>query len=203
MIDPAAGARTEDDLRELPLWLRVQFAGLARAPRLPPMAAPFAILITHAHWDHLSGAADWPAATIHLSQLELNWAHAITREDEYARGVLRAQLRRLAPQLAPFSSAAPLHDLLGDGSVMALALPGHTPGSAGYLVGDWLFVGDAVWERGSAKGPLGRSFDENKGESEWTLGTLRELQRARPGLRIVPAHDAKALEELPECKPAP
>jgi glyoxylase-like metal-dependent hydrolase (beta-lactamase superfamily II) len=116
-----------------------------------------------------------------------------------ARGVLRVQLERLAPRLQPFLfSSLPL-DLFGDGSVLAMPLPGHTPGSVGYLVGDWLFVGDALWERGSEKSLLGKSLDESESESGATREKLRALQRERPGLRIVPAHDGRALEELPEC----
>ena len=200
LIDPALGSQSQSDLRELPFWLRLQFPDLQRAPRLPASIVPQAILLTHAHWDHLSGAADWPAVPILLHRLELDWARALTREDGYARGVLQLQLRRSAPRLRPFSFSRPTYDVLGDGSIIALQLPGHTPGSVGYLVSDWLFIGDALWRREGEKSRLASAVDEDAAEAARTRESLRALLRERPKLRIVPAHDAKALEELPACE---
>jgi glyoxylase-like metal-dependent hydrolase (beta-lactamase superfamily II) len=74
------------------------------------------------------------------------------------------------------------HDVLGDGSIVAVPLPGHTPGSAGYVVssGDgarWLFVGDAVWaregiERPAAKGVFARALSWRRRVAAATIGRL-------------------------------
>ena len=100
----------------------------------------------------------------------------------------------------PFSFSLPTYDVLGDGSIIALQLPGHTPGSVGYLVSDWLFVGDALWRREGQKSRLASAVDEDAAEAAHTRESLRTLVRERPRLRIIPAHDAQALEELPACE---
>ena len=97
-------------------------------------------------------------------------------------------------------------DVLGDGSIQAIPLPGHTPGSVGYRSGDWLFVGDAVWDRDAVevegrKAMLARGLtDGDKGAAARTRAKLRALREANPGLHIVPAHDTHALGELPDCR---
>jgi len=200
LIDPAVGSQTVEDVRELPPWLRVQLRGIEKGPRLPDDVRPRAILVTHLHWDHLSGASDFGEVPIYVSLRERVWAEAIARESGFARGVLRTVIWRETPFLREASG-----DVLGDGSIHAIPLPGHTPGSVGYRFGDWLFVGDAVWDRDAVEveGRKARLAGGLSGEDEAaaarTRAKLRALREANRRLHIIPAHDAHALSELPDC----
>src|ERR1051326_2280740 len=103
---------------------------------LTPRDLSFA-LISHLHWDHVSGALDLPGLALHVNRIEF----------EAARKKLFAQHPELVPRLlhnnpielfelqgtsyAGFGSSL---DLFGDGSIILLPLPGHTAGNTGMLI---------------------------------------------------------------------
>ncbi len=93
-------------------------------------------------------------------------------------------------------------DVFGDGSVIALLLSGHTPGSVGYLVrGKYFFIGDAAWELGPAgKAKIAAAFaDEDAGEAARSLALIEAARRAHPEWIVLPAHDLRAAALLPAC----
>jgi glyoxylase-like metal-dependent hydrolase (beta-lactamase superfamily II) len=99
--------------------------------------------------------------------------------------------------LAPFSRA---HDLLGDGSLVLLPTPGHTPGSVSLLVrregvAPVLLVGDLTYEvevleRGRIPGVGQRA------QLHASSALVRGLQQRLPGLAILAAHDPGAAARL-------
>ena len=86
------------------------------------------VALSHLHYDHVGGAHLFPSAQILTGAGELE--HARSGNDRYC---LPADLDRLLP-LAPRELAVGDTDLFGDGSVVLLALPGHTPGQLGLQV---------------------------------------------------------------------
>jgi glyoxylase-like metal-dependent hydrolase (beta-lactamase superfamily II) len=99
------------------------------------------IFVTHGHPDHIAGIAAFPQAQV----------MALAREAPLIEGRVAAAgpLPRLFPARPTGIKVA---RSLGDGEVVTLgqttvrvyALPGHTAGSAGYLVDDVLLLGDAA-----------------------------------------------------------
>jgi glyoxylase-like metal-dependent hydrolase (beta-lactamase superfamily II) len=84
-------------------------------------------------------------------------------------------------------------DIFGDGSVWALSVPGHTPGSTAYLVrtpgGPKLLVGDAShtswgWIHGVEPG----TFSADRPRSAESLATLRDLVRDHPAIEVYLGH---------------
>ena len=176
-------------------------AGLARLGYRPTDVTT--AIISHLHQDHIGGVREIPDAELVVSAEEWRSLHRPLAD---ARGLLRGHIDvpglkwspvELAPledpSLAPFTSG---RDLFGDGSLVLLPTPGHTPGSMSMLVrrpamAPLLLVGDLTYdvhafERGLAGG----------------VGSQRQLRRTRdkvlalrgnnPELQILAAHDPAA-----------
>ncbi|MBK6702310.1 MAG: MBL fold metallo-hydrolase [Caulobacteraceae bacterium] len=115
--------------------------------------APRAAFITHLHYDHVLGVAMLDRATpVYIGPNDgahrnffYRFINQPTREALEGRTV-----RTWRFGSAPEGGLAAL-DVFGDGSLFALHVPGHTPGSTAYLVnstqGPQLVTGDAVHSR--------------------------------------------------------
>jgi glyoxylase-like metal-dependent hydrolase (beta-lactamase superfamily II) len=98
-------------------------------------------IISHLHFDHVGGISDIPQAELVVSRDEwqqLSEPHPerewILREHIELPGAKWRQIEFTPsddPLLAPFGGS---HDLMGDGSIMLLPTPGHTPGSLSALL---------------------------------------------------------------------
>lgn len=151
------------------------------------------IIATHLDYDHISGAADFPEAIIHVTATELAVAHA-------RRGVtdkLRYRRHHLPVDSTVKSYEGPGDALLGFATAYEIAgldhfwlipLPGHSKGHAGVAVraanGGWLLhAGDAFYH-GSAIGLA----DKPGGLRRTILRTLETALAAQPR-RIQTNHD--------------
>jgi glyoxylase-like metal-dependent hydrolase (beta-lactamase superfamily II) len=119
---------------------------LASVGRVP--ADVSAVLLTHAHADHVAALARFPGAVTFVGAAD----HLLLRRDVAPQGAwwrVAAHLRRPAPLNQRIRSVLPgslLH--FGALEVEVIALPGHTEGSLAYRVGDVLFCGDAIVRAG-------------------------------------------------------
>jgi N-acyl homoserine lactone hydrolase len=164
-------------------------------------------IISHLHQDHIGGLAELRDADIIVSRPEWSTLSSLLPE---LRGLMRRHIdlpglrwRRITPEptddpaLAPFRSA---HDLFGDGSLMVLPTPGHTPGSISLLVRrpdlpPLLLVGDLSYdtqlmEAGRVPG-VG-----NRRQLREVTAMVNQLARHQPGLAVLPAHDPAAADRL-------
>lgn len=111
------------------------------------------VLMTHLHYDHVSGVSQFPDATVVVDRTEWQafaaggfrqgYRHALA--DQPVRWQTVDVVADGAP-LGPFEHAV---DLLGDGSIRLLATPGHTTGHRSILLrtaqGEVLLTGDAAY----------------------------------------------------------
>jgi N-acyl homoserine lactone hydrolase len=164
-------------------------------------------VLSHLHQDHIGGLRDLPGAELVVSQEE--WAE-LDRPLPEARGFLRRHIdlpglrwRRIGfapagdPALAPFGRA---HDLLGDGSLVLLPTPGHTPGSLSMLVrrergAPLLLVGDLTYGAELLEtGHLSGVGDQARLRA--STEQVRRLRAGLPGLTVLAGHDPGAAEHL-------
>jgi glyoxylase-like metal-dependent hydrolase (beta-lactamase superfamily II) len=220
VIDPAIGQQIGDDLSEAGPFSRLLFGEAASKRPLVDVLAAAGIasadvrlaLVTHAHWDHTGALSDLPNAQVWLSARELSWARRLHRRGQ--SGVMPSHLKAVKSRLSGFSMNGPpaegfasSFDIFGDGSIIAVPLPGHTPGSVGYLVQGnhrrFLFVGDTAWTTRGIRAPVHKSpfarLDSDEEAVADSLGRLHVLAASRPDISVIAAHDGTALSQIDSC----
>jgi glyoxylase-like metal-dependent hydrolase (beta-lactamase superfamily II) len=164
-------------------------------------------ILSHLHQDHIGGIRYLPNAEFVLADAE--W-RAMEEPRSEMNGFLRRHIdlpgvryRRIAftptddPALAPFTSA---HDVMGDGSLVLLPVPGHTPGSTALLVrrpdqAPLLMVGDLTYEADLLEAGRIPGVGDKAGLRA-ASAMVRRLMEHHPDLVILPAHDPGAAERL-------
>ncbi len=220
IIDPAFGLSIADDLhRAGPMVMSVMGTERTKTPLVKVMEqagmAPSDVryaVITHAHWDHTGALGDLPHARVLIARKELDWVSPF--KGFFDHGVMAHHLKRAKANMFAFDFKGPAidgfpgsFDVFGDGAVVAVPLPGHTPGSTAFLVRGqggvtWLFSGDTTWTSRGVDLPAHktlRAVDDDLGELSSSIGLLHAFQVNRPDVKVVPAHDGAALSGLPRC----
>ena len=122
------------------------------------------VAVSHTHGDHVGNLALFPSSTILIQSTEYEWAMT-------------------QPVKPAFAAAQPIEkltgdrDVFGDGSVMILSTPGHTPGHQSLLVvlaktGPVLLSGDAVHIRDNWENRRVPSMNTNR---EQTLASMQRI----------------------------
>ena len=113
----------------------------------------------------------------------------------------------------PYLGFPASHDVYGDGSIVVVPAPGHTPGSVIIFVTlnngtRYAFVGDLVWQLEGITLREERPWITRREADLVAEGTRENLlhmiaiKERLPDLIIVPAHDMRAFAEMPRLSQA-
>jgi N-acyl homoserine lactone hydrolase len=123
------------------------------------------VAVSHSHPDHIGNAAMFPQSMLLVQKAEYEWP---------------AQLGpRFKPEL-PVTKLEGDHDVFGDGSVIIVATPGHTPGHQSLLVkllksGALLLSGDAVHFKENWDNRRVPEFNSNEEQSRASMQRMANI----------------------------
>jgi N-acyl homoserine lactone hydrolase len=153
--------------------------------------------ISHYHGDHTGQVGSFPKATLLIGAREWD---AITAPKP-AEGVNYKPFENWAKGEGKVEPLALDKDVFGDGSVIVLRTPGHTPGHQSLLVklpqtGNVIISGDAVHfrENYDTVGVPVFNFDRAQ-----TVASIERLKRIAANLKatVIIQHDARDIDKLP------
>ena len=152
--------------------------------------------VSHYHFDHTGQAASFPGATLLIGAGDWQAVQASPPPFGASPGDLAAWTK--GGTVEPVSGDK---DVFGDGSVVMLAMPGHTPGHRALLVrlagkGAVLLSGDTAhfhenYDRNGVPG-----FNTDRAQSLASLGRLREMAANLKATLII-EHDPRDVAKLP------
>ena len=164
-------------------------------------------VLSHLHQDHIGGLPELSIAEIVVSAVE--WQQ-LGRPLPELNGLMVNHIdlpglrwNRIEPErtddldLVPFERA---HDIFGDGSVVLLPTPGHTPGSLSLLLRQqglppMLFVGDLTYDADLLLGGRVPGIGSHRGLRRSTA-MVEQLRERHPDLVVLAAHDPGAAAAL-------
>jgi N-acyl homoserine lactone hydrolase len=162
------------------------------------------VLITHSHWDHVSGL-DQLRVPIWTNAGELQYA-ANARDGKVFRTVSEGhEIHRYEFGNASYLGFPSSYDAYGDGSVVVALAGGHTTGSVIVFVTlpagrRYAFIGDVAWQLEGIRKPAQRPLlmrklaDVDPGEVREDLLRVASLAGL---MQVVPAHDVRAYDGIP------
>ena len=146
------------------------------------------VVVSHVHFDHTGSLTLFPGARFLLGRGD---APAVRGEDSPVTEISRqADLEPLRDAAWEYLDGD--HDVFGDGALVVLALPGHTPGNTGTLVRlpgrTFLLTGDTAHLRGALEHPRPMGADTDPEQAVASLHRVNALA-AEYGAETWVVHD--------------
>ena len=215
LFDAGFGSAVDAQLKTTP-WLMQNTARMEKEPTVAAQLAAAGIaqsalagvVLTHAHWDHVSGLVDLPDVPVLVPQAELDFVNNGGAATEVARQIGTKNYRIYVFDGGPYLGFPRSLDFFGDGSVVLVPAPGHTPGSIFAFVTAsegkrYVLIGDTAWQNEGVDLPAEKPWlsrrlvDNDEARVRALLVHLHQLKQAMPDLIVVPAHDRRVWEALP------
>jgi glyoxylase-like metal-dependent hydrolase (beta-lactamase superfamily II) len=181
------------------------------------------VIVSHYHGDHIAGLRDFPNARFVASRKDTEDVQTLLKKKW--RATLQGKLPGLLPEnffqkltfaedlperqlpgwMQPFTQS---FDLLGDGSLLIVPLPGHSPGQTGLLMPDVegrpvFLTADACWSmpacrQGRLPSRLAAIATADTQNYQQTFFNLQQLANRETSLVCLPSHCVPSWKEFNE-----
>lgn len=156
------------------------------------------VVISHLHFDHTGGLHHFPGATGYIGSGEMRYAKT---PDHHVAVHFMPQDLEAAAQIDWLELPVGYdHDVFGDGSVVILTLPGHTPGSLALQLrlpdaSTLILSGDVAHDHDNVSCCAGMQADSDTAAAVESLKRLK-LLRSRPDTTVWVNHDIADWERM-------
>lgn len=179
----------ETHVFRVPATLRGQLEALGHAP------ADIGLLgLSHLHVDHVGNLDLFPGATALMQRAEYDAAYGpdaevLTYIPETYAALDQAKIQKITGR----------HDVFGDGTVVTVPLPGHTPGHQGLLValsetGSVLLAGDLAYSLADYTAGAVRALNFDLDASRASIDAAKRLEAK--GVKVWLHHDTDAQRQV-------
>ena len=215
LIDTGFGSEIDSQFKKMPLFFRWGTSYKKTTPAAFQLATAGydiknlrGILLTHAHWDHVSGIPDFPKTPVLVNADEHRFIEHGGTWAEVARSLPNVTYQEYNFEDKPYLGFPKSHDMYGDGSIVVVSAQGHTPGSIIVfltlpnnrryaLVGDLVWQREGITEREEKPWLLRRSADSEPENVRKNILRMAAITSRFPEMVIVPAHDSRGFSEIP------
>lgn len=179
------------------------------------------VILSHFHGDHIAGLRDFPKASFYflpaayqaladrrgLRALRRGFLPGLLPPDFTARAAPLGPRMDLPRTFAPFDHGI---DLLGDGTLIGVPLPGHARGQLGLIVRSEaqlrFLCADAAWSTRAIEelvlpNPLTYLIMDDRRAYRRTLVGLNRLHRRAPEIALIPSHCPRVWATIPPAEP--
>jgi glyoxylase-like metal-dependent hydrolase (beta-lactamase superfamily II) len=166
------------------------------------------IILSHLHADHICGCLDFPSSTFVCSQKAYQSVVGKTGLEAVKQGFIpnllpsdfadRVQFIEETKRVKVVSPFQEGYDLFGDGSILAVDLPGHAAGQIGVFFqteqDEQIFLAaDSCWleeqyRKNSMPHPLAGLITDDQDAYRESLNKVHQLSIEHPEIKIIPSH---------------
>jgi glyoxylase-like metal-dependent hydrolase (beta-lactamase superfamily II) len=168
-----------------------------------------AIIPTHAHWDHISGIDDLREVPVMVTAAGRYWIDSKAAGTEVINSFGRLNYQSYEFEGGAYLGFSRSHDVWGDGSVVIVPAPGHTPDSVVVFVNlpsgvRYALLGDLVWQLEGVDIPAEKPWmlrwliGEDNEEVRADISRIRTAIEKYPQIHPIPAHDDSAFRQIPK-----
>ena len=216
LIDTGFGRNVDEHLKMEP-WVLQTFAKITKGRSVGdqfgsndyPADKLAGVILTHAHWDHVSGLDSLPPSTkVWVSTTERSFISSHSSKVELINSFNNVNYKEYSFSDGPYLGFPSSYDVWGDGSVVLVPAPGHTPGSIIAFISlpsgaRYALLGDLVWQNEGIDIPAERPWfsrrlvQENDEQVRENIARVAAIHKRFPEIKMTPAHDPRAAAKIP------